>query len=235
MTEERSKTIAFVVYPGLTLLDLAGPLQVLTPLAVAGYRVLTVGERATPHDTDTPLAITPTHTFADVPTPDVVVVPGGAAPTLRAMADERLLDYLRTASAHATVLASVCTGALLLGAAGLLDGRRATTHWVMRDQLAALGATPVAERWVEDGPVLTAAGVAAGIDMALHLVTRLEGADIARTIQFAVEYDPEPPLGPLDWSRAPHAEFGALRSAWLREGLADHPDLLARLGGDSVA
>ncbi|SFB64406.1 DJ-1/PfpI family protein [Amycolatopsis marina] len=226
---EQPKTVAFVVYPGLTLLDLAGPLQVLTPLTTRGHSVVTVGETRGALETDTPLSVSPTHAFADVPQPDVVVVPGGAAPTLRAMSDETLLSYLRSAAGTATWMTSVCTGSLLLGAAGLLEGREATTHWSMLDMLAAFGATPVTRRWVEDGPVLTAAGVSAGVDMALHLAERLAGADFAKFVQFAVEYDPEPPFGPLDWSGAPRELFAAVVNAWLTDGLAHSPALLARL------
>lgn len=228
---QQPKTVAFVVYPGLTLLDLAGPLQVLTPLKTLGHNVVTVGESRAALDTDTPLSVSPTHTFADVPEPDVVVVPGGAAPTLRAMTDETLLCYLRSAARTATWTTSVCTGSLLLGAAGLLAGREATTHWSMLDKLAAFGARPVTRRWVEDGTVLTAAGVSAGVDMALHLTERLAGTDFARFVQFAVEYDPEPPFGPLDWNQAPREMFTAVVKTWLADGLAHSPDLLARLSG----
>ncbi|MCU1686878.1 MAG: ThiJ/PfpI family protein [Amycolatopsis sp.] len=223
------KTIAFVLYPGLTLLDLAGPLQVLSVLAHSGlgYRAVVVGERAGAVDTDTPLGIAPSHTFAEVPHPFAIVVPGGAAPTLRALGDERLLTYLREASATAEWTTSVCTGSLLLGAAGLLDGKRATTHWMYREILRGFGAVPVAERWVEDTPVITAAGVAAGIDMALYLVGRLAGDEVARNIQFTIEYDPEPPLGGLDWDLAP--QVASHLGEGLKYGLADNPDMLARL------
>ncbi|UJW31315.1 DJ-1/PfpI family protein [Saccharothrix sp. AJ9571] len=219
MTEP--KTIAFVLYPGLTLLDLVGPLQVFTALTgiSPGYRVVVVGQDREVTETDTPLSVRPSHTFADVPSPEIVVVPGGLAPTWRAAADERLLAYLRQVAEHAEVVASVCTGSLILGAAGLLDGRKANTHWSHRHFLAEFGAEPVGDRWVEDGKFLTAAGVAAGIDMALHLVGRLEGDDIARGVQFGIEYDPEPPLGPLDWDQAPHELFAAWTAAGLREGL----------------
>ncbi|MEC3976727.1 DJ-1/PfpI family protein [Amycolatopsis sp. H20-H5] len=230
MTEE-AKTIAFVVYPGLTPLDLVGPLQVLSGLAGSGlgFRVVVVGETLDPVATDTPLRIAPSHTFDAVPTPYALVVPGGAAPTLRALTDTTLVGYLRDAAANARFVTSVCTGSLLLGAAGQLDGLSATTHWMFRDLLPAFGATPVAKRWVEDGRVITAAGVSAGIDMALHLVERLAGAQVARTLQYGIEYDPEPPQGPLDWSAPPYGDLKPLREHALREGLSDAPELLERL------
>jgi transcriptional regulator GlxA family with amidase domain len=230
MTDEQ-KTIAFVVYPGLTPLDLVGPLQVLSALAQLDptYRTVVVGATKDTVDTDTPLRIAPSHTFDEVPSPFAVLVPGGTVPTLRAMADEALLAWLRTAAAGAELVTSVCTGSLILGAAGLLDGKEATTHWMFRDVLAGLGATPVARRWVEAGRVITAAGVSAGIDLALHLVERLAGRQVATNIQFVIEYDPVPPQGALDWANQPYGDLKPLREHTLRAGLADHPELLAKL------
>jgi transcriptional regulator GlxA family with amidase domain len=230
MTEEQ-KTLAFVVYPGLTPLDLVGPLQVLSALAQIdpAYRTVVVGATTETVATDTPLRIAPSHTFDEVPSPYAVLVPGGTVPTLRAMADETLLAWLRSAAAGAQLLTSVCTGSLILGAAGLLEGRQATTHWMFRDLLPGLGATPVAKRFVEDGRVITAAGVSAGIDLALHLVERLAGREVATTVQFAIEYDPEPPQGALDWDNPPYGDLKPLREYTLREGLADHPALLEKL------
>lgn len=222
------KTIAFVVYPGLTPLDLIGPLQVLSPLPLFApeYEVVTVAERLEPAGTDTPLSVMATRTFADVPEPWAVVVPGGLEPTFRAMADEALLGYLR---GPAELRVSVCTGSLLLGAAGLLTGRRATTHWAFRPLLSRFGATPVAERWVEDGPVITAAGVSAGIDLALHLAERFAGADTAKAIQLGIEYDPQPPQGPIDWATADTEAWKPWAQEALHNGLAEHPELLAKL------
>ncbi|WP_290062335.1 DJ-1/PfpI family protein [Amycolatopsis solani] len=228
---DAQKTLAFVVYPGLTPLDLVGPLQVLSGLAQmdAGYRTVVVGATKDTVGTDTPLRVAPSHTFEEVPAPYAVLVPGGTVPTLRAMADERLLAWLRAAAGGAELVTSVCTGSLILGAAGLLEGKRATTHWMFRDLLAGLGATPVARRWVEDGSVITAAGVSAGIDLALHLVERLAGRRVATNIQFAIEYDPEPPQGALDWANQPYGDLKPLREHTLREGLAEHPALLEKL------
>src|SRR4051812_17639487 len=166
------KDIAFVLYPGFTVLDMVGPLQVLSALPAFDpeYRVVVLGEDRSPVPTDTPLGVTASHTFDEVPEPYAVFLPGGGVPTIAAMADEKLLGRIRSMAAHAEIVGSVCTGSLILGAAGLLQGRRATTHWMCRDLLAKFGATPVAERWVRDGNVLTGAGVSAGIDLALHLV-----------------------------------------------------------------
>jgi transcriptional regulator GlxA family with amidase domain len=230
MTAEQ-KTLAFVVYPGLTPLDLVGPLQVLSALAQMdpSFGTVVVGATKDTVGTDTPLNVAPSHTFDEVPSPYAVLVPGGTVPTLRAMSDERLLAWLRTAAAGAELVTSVCTGSMILGAAGLLDGKRATTHWMFRDLLAGLGATPVAERWVEDGRVITAAGVSAGIDLALHLAERLAGRRIATNIQFAIEYDPEPPQGRLDWENQPYGDLKPLREHTLRAGLAENPELLDKL------
>ncbi len=232
-TTRPPRTVAFVAYPGLTLLDLVGPLQVFSALQAAhdGFRVVVMSESRRTMETDTPLSVLPDTTFDQVPDPYAVVVPGGLVPTLTAMADQDLLDRLRRAAADAEIVASVCTGSLLLGAAGLLDGRRATTHWMFRDLLASFGATPVAERWVEDGPCLTAAGVSAGIDMALHLVARMTDERTARGIQLQIEYDPRPPFGGIDWGSVDTERHAPLAQRFLTEALADHPGLLARLHG----
>ncbi|WP_049558216.1 DJ-1/PfpI family protein [Nonomuraea sp. SBT364] len=231
------KTIAFVLYPGCTILDLVGPLQVLSTLAAIRpeFRVVVVAERLEAAETDTPLRVQAGHTFGEVPAPDVLVVPGGEEATMRATADETLLAYVRGAAAGARTVASVCTGSFILGAAGLLEGRRATSHWAMLDALAEFGAVPTRERWVADGPVLTAAGVSAGIDMALHLAAELSGEQTARAVQFGLEYDPEPPLGALDWDRAPRAAYAVVTRRWVREALGATPlaeRLIARLGDD---
>ncbi|WP_329586417.1 DJ-1/PfpI family protein [Kitasatospora sp. NBC_01250] len=225
------RTIAFVAYPGITVLDLVGPLQVCSALRdlSPGFRTVVVGERIEPMGTDTPLAVVPSHTFDEVPEPFALVVPGGLAPTLAALADEQLLERLRQAASGAHLVGSVCTGSLLLGAAGLLEGRRATTHWWYRDLLTRFGATPVAERWVEDGRYVTAAGVSAGIDMALHLVARVAGEEVAREIQLLIEYDPQPPFGPIDWAGTDTGRYRPLARQVLTGALAGHPELLARL------
>lgn len=235
MAEEQARPtqIAFVVYPGLTLLDLVGPLQVLGVLETLGFgfEVETVGETLDAVNTDVPLKIIPSKTFDDVPSPSVVVVPGGTAPTMRALGNERLLAYLRSAAKSADTVASVCTGSLLLAEAGLLDGGNATTHWMCSPQLERLGARYLPERWVEEGKVIASAGVSAGIDMALALVARLTSEQVSKQIQLILEYDPQPPFGGIDWSGVDRRALDPLVSEWINEGLAERPDLVAKLSG----
>jgi transcriptional regulator GlxA family with amidase domain len=239
MTEAHGvpKQVACVVYPGLTLLDLVGPLQVLSGLPLLGlpFEIVTVGESLDPVGTDVPLQVIPSHTFDDVPNPFVVVVPGGMAPTMAALGNERLLEYVRAAAASADTVTSVCTGSLILAAAGLLDDADATTHWSCAPQLERLGAHYLPERWVQDGNVIASAGVSAGIDMALQLVARLASEDVAKQIQLLVEYDPQPPFGGIDWSRVNRSSLDPLVDAWISAGLPDRPDLVAKLSGTAVA
>ncbi|GLU49106.1 DJ-1/PfpI family protein [Nocardiopsis ansamitocini] len=223
-----TKTIAFVLYPGLTALDLVGPLTVTTAVGPE-FRSVVLAHDLAPQPSDAPLHLSATATFDEVSAPDIVIVPGGMGGTFKACADESLLAWLRQASTTAEVMASVCTGSLILGAAGLLQGRRATTHWGFRDLLPKFGAHPVDERWVRDGNVLTAAGVSAGIDMALQLVHLFAGEQAARNAQLVIEYDPEPPLGGIDWSTVDRPSFARLTQELVRSSLADHPELLARL------
>ena len=193
-TQER-QAIAFVLYPGLTLLDMVGPLQVFSLLRDLDdrYQPVVVAERVEPMATDTPLTVTADKTFDEVPDPTVVIVPGGGPPTIKAMGNEAIRDYLRHAAETSPVVGSVCTGALILGAAGLLQGRNATTHWSHHRLLERLGARYLPQRWVEDGKFITSAGVSAGIDMALALVARLTDEPTARMVQLWIEYDPHPP------------------------------------------
>jgi cyclohexyl-isocyanide hydratase len=180
--------VGLVIYPGLTGLDLIGPHEIL---ARCGARCLLVGGSALPVMSDRGLRLLPDTTFAGCPPLDVLVVPGGPGQTL-AMEDRLLLSFLARQSARARWTASVCTGALLLAAAGVLRGRRATTHWLAMGELERLGAIPSQERVVWDGNVVTGAGVSAGIDLALALVTALRGPEEAQRIQLSIEYDPQP-------------------------------------------
>lgn len=225
------KQIAFVVYDGLTPLDLVGPLQVMSALERFSpeHKVFVVGRTLDAISTDTPLRIAPTATFADVPSPFAVIVPGGEAPTLRAMYDEAIQGYVKHAAETADVIASVCTGALILAAAGLLEGRKATTHWAYAGLLERFGATYVQERWVDEGKVITAAGVSAGIDLAIHLVARLAGEPLAKIVQLGIEYDPQPPLGAMDRSPATPEVSAAVLRAGLEKAFEDRPEILARL------
>jgi transcriptional regulator GlxA family with amidase domain len=237
---DNQQTIAFVLYPGLTPLDLIGPLQVFTTLGtyrelglpVPPTRTVVVGERLEAIDSDTPVKLTPSATFDQVPHPDIVIVPGGGMPTVRAAGNEAILKYVRSAAETAQVCVSVCTGALILAAAGLLEGRSATTHWAYWRLLERLGARYVPQqRWVEDGKFLTAAGVSAGIDMALHLVERLTVEGIARMVQLGIEYDPKPPHGGIQWSAVDRDRYAPVLAQQLPAALADKPQLLAKLTG----
>src|SRR5215218_284813 len=184
------KVLAFPVYPGVTPLDLIGPLTILTTPGVGGerYRTVVVGERAEPLGTDTPLQLQPAATFAEVPNPWAVIVPGGGAATLTATENEALLSYVR----------STARGALVLAAADLLRGKRAAIHWAFREPLEKLGAIPTTERSLVDGRLQTAAGGTAGIDLALPLLARLRGKAVARLGQLSTEYDPQPPFGKVE-------------------------------------
>ena len=227
------REIAFVLYPGLTVLDLVGPLQALTMLQrlAPGYRTVAVWARREPVPTDAGVAVVPDRTFEEVPHPAIVLVPGGAMPTIRAMSDPLVRDYVRSAAASAELITSVCTGSLILGAVGLLEGRHATTNWFYSEILENLGATYHQRRWVEDGNLIMSAGVSAGIDMALHLAARLTDEATARRVQRAIDYDPQPPWGGIDYDRIPRLPR-ALRGAigLLAPAIAAKPKRLTRAG-----
>jgi transcriptional regulator GlxA family with amidase domain len=185
--------IAILLYEGLTALDAVGPYEVLA--LVPGARVQFVAREPGPKRTDTGyLALTADYAFADVPRPDIVLVPGSSNSTGDAMRDRATLDWLRAAHETTRWTTSVCSGALVLASAGLLAGKRAATHWAAAPYLAQFGAEYAAERFVEEGKIITAAGVSAGIDMALHLAARVAGAQEAQVIQLLTEYDPQPPF-----------------------------------------
>jgi transcriptional regulator GlxA family with amidase domain len=190
--------IALALYPKFTALDIIGPFQALAD--VPGHEVEFVAGQAGPvvdHTGRCPLIATAT--FAEVTAPDVVVVPG----ELFADWDDRVVQWLRQVHPSTTWTTSVCTGSLYLAAAGILDGLDATTHWARADQLERLGARYTAQRVVEQGKVITAAGVSSGIDMALTLLDRMYGPAIAQSVQLALEYDPRPPFDAGSPSKAP--------------------------------
>ncbi|MGX1026542.1 transcriptional regulator GlxA family with amidase domain [Streptomyces ambofaciens] len=192
---------AIVLFDRFTALDAVGPYEVLS--RVPGAETVFVAERTGPVRNDTgTLALTADRTLADLPAPDVVVVPGGPGQDAQ-MDNETLLDWLRAADATSTWTTSVCSGSLLLGAAGLLGGRRATSHWLALDLLKRYGAEPTGERVVTDGKYVTAAGVSAGIDMGLTLVGRTADDEHAQAVQLLIEYDPRPPYDAGSPEKAP--------------------------------
>ena len=185
--------IAFVAYPGFTALDMIGPYEVVRNLPDAEVRF--VWHEAGPVTSDSGvLVIGATHSLAETPSPDVILVPGGPSTPVHAR-DQALLDWLRRAHQTADWTTSVCSGSVILAAAGLLKGRRATSHWLAIPLLKGFGATPVAnERIVREGNVVTSAGVSAGLDLALWLAGEIGGEGRAKAIQLAIEYDPQPPF-----------------------------------------
>jgi transcriptional regulator GlxA family with amidase domain len=203
--------VVIPIFDRLTALDAVGPYEVLSRLP--GAEVVFAAQEPGPKRTDTrALALHADRALADVPHPQIVVVPGGFG-TRDLMKDEALLDWLRTAHETSDWTTSVCTGSLLLGAAGILSGLRATTHWLARDELAALGVEVTHERVVEQGKVITAAGVSSGIDMGLRLAELVAGAEVAQAIQLGIEYDPQPPFDAGAPETAPAAIVEAMRSA----------------------
>ena len=183
--------LAFLLFPGVTQLDLTGPVQFLSRLP--GARLDLVWDSLEPVPTDAGFSILPTATFADVPSADLLCVPGGIG-VAEVINHAPALDWVRRVGGEAEWVTSVCTGALILGAAGLLKGYQATTHWAWHDLLALFGAEPVHARYVIDRNRATGGGVTAGIDFALALMARIAGDDHARAVQLALEYDPAPPF-----------------------------------------
>ncbi len=185
--------IAMLLYPKLTLLDLIGPQQFLA--ALGNVQVHLVWKDRSLVTTDTGIAIQPSRSFSECPEKlTLLFVPGGSEGTVACMRDPEVLRFLAERGAKADWVASVCTGSLVLGAAGLLDGYRATSHWTARSLLPLVGATPVAERVVVDRNRITGAGVTAGLDFALHLAAKLRNERYAKALQLAFEYDPKPPF-----------------------------------------
>ena len=202
--------IAILIYDRFTALDAIGPYEVLSRLPGASLEF--VAAQPGPVSTDNGmLTLVAEHSIADVPAPDIVLVPGGPG-EVAARAGGPVLEWLRGVHATSTWTTSVCTGSLILAAAGLLQGRRATSHWLALEKLGELGAEPVCERVVFDGKIVTAAGVSAGIDMALALAGKVAGVAVAQAIQLGIEYDPQPPFAAGSPSAAPAEVVEALRS-----------------------
>lgn len=217
--------VGFVIFPDLTQLDFTGPLQVLSRLPDASVHI--VAKSTAPVPSDCGLGLVPTHRFADCPRLDLICVPGGNLGVVGAMGDGETVAFVRGQASQAKYVTSVCTGAFILGVAGLLKGRRATTHWAFADLLPLVGATHEKARVVKDGNVITAGGVTSGIDFGLSVVAELAGENAARTIQLGIEYDPAPPFDSGHPDRAPAAitdslmsgRYATFRSAY-REGIA---------------
>jgi cyclohexyl-isocyanide hydratase len=189
--EPHMTKIAFLLFPGLTQLDMTGPAQILSRLP--GATIDLVWETKEPVMTDAGFAVVPTATFADVPSADILCIPGGVGVS-DVMNHDAAMAWIRAVAAEAAWVTSVCTGSLILGAAGLLRGYEATTHWAWHHHLALFGAKPVKARTVVDRNRITGGGVTAGIDFALTLAAQVSGEGVARTLQLAFEYDPAPPF-----------------------------------------
>lgn len=183
---------AILIFDKLAALDAIGPYEVLH--SVPGWEVKFVAPSKGEVRADSGhLGLSADYSLDEVTDPDIVLVPGGEG-NRPLMQDETVLSWLREVDEGTKWTTSVCTGSLVLGAAGILDGKRATSHWLFLEQLRELGADPVGGRFVEDGKTITAAGVSAGIDMALHLVGREAGPEVAQAVQLGIEYDPQPPF-----------------------------------------
>ncbi|MEZ2590177.1 DJ-1/PfpI family protein [Pantoea agglomerans] len=216
----RPLQIGLLLFPDVTQLDLTGPWEVFA--RTPGVECHLIWKDLQPVRSDRGLSILPTTTFADCPPLDVICVPGGPG-QIALMSDDVTLNFLRQQADQAKWVTSVCTGSLVLGAAGLLKGYRATSHWSSIDQLALLGAEPVSERVVRDRNRISGAGVTSGIDFALTLVAEIAGDAVAKSVQLQMEYDPEPPFTSgsphtappqeVEQARAKMAEFLATRRA----------------------
>lgn len=185
--------ILMLIYPGMTPLDFLGPLQVWSAWPEAEIQVVWQEQELV--STDTPVALMPSHSFSNCfNEPDIVFVPGGGLPTLELMENHQVLEFIKAKASSASWVCSVCTGSLVLAAAGLLEGKRATTHWAALDALKTMGVDVVKDRYVIDGNVATGGGVTAGIDFGLALLAKIAGQDVAESVQLALEYNPKAPF-----------------------------------------
>jgi len=221
--------IAYVLYPDFTALDLVGPYEVISRWPEAEVHFL--AGSLDPVRCDCGLTVIPTDTPQTLPDPDLIVVPGSGNP-VPVLSDEVLIDWLRTAAPGCQWTASVCTGAGLYAAAGLLEGKRTTTHWGFRDNIRAMGVEVVGDRVVWEGTHVSGAGVSAGIDMALSLTERVHGRKLAETLQLVIEYDPQPPFHAGSPTKA---DASTLRLA-LRALLGDRPlQMATAMNGQAVS
>jgi cyclohexyl-isocyanide hydratase len=200
--------VGFVIFPNLTQLDFTGPLQVLARVPDSTTHI--VAKSKAPVPSDCGLSLVPTCTFADCPPLDLICVPGGGTGVIGAIGDPETIEFVRRKADAAKYVTSVCTGAFILGRAGLLQGRRATTHWAYTDLLPLVGATYEKGRIVKDGNVITAGGVTSGIDFALSVAAEIAGETAARAIQLGIEYDPAPPFDSGNPDRASSVVKSAL-------------------------
>jgi cyclohexyl-isocyanide hydratase len=221
-----TRRIGMLIFPRLTQLDMTGPYEVLARLP--DTKVDLVARTLDPVTTDRGMQIVPTATYETCPPLDVLMVPGGPGQQ-DLMEDEVALGFLRKQAAQAKFVTSVCTGSLVLGAAGLLKGKRATCHWNALEHLNLLGAIPVSEKVVVDGNVVTGAGVTSGIDFALALAAILEGEQVAREIQLSIEYDPAPPFNSGSPKTAARETLDAIK-ARLAKLNAERRTVAARVG-----
>ncbi|WP_137754472.1 DJ-1/PfpI family protein [Sphingopyxis sp. L1A2A] len=204
-----STTVVFLLFPGITQLDFTAPAQALCRMP--GARLVGAAASRDPIATDSGFAILPTDDFASCPQADILCVPGGHG-VADALSDAATIDFITRQAGGARWVTSVCTGAFLLGRAGLLAGKRATTHWAYAHLLPLVGAAPEAARIVEDGNVVTSGGVTSGLDFALTLIGRLHGDAVAQAIQLAIEYDPAPPYVGGHPDRTPAAITAGLKA-----------------------
>jgi cyclohexyl-isocyanide hydratase len=202
----------FVIFPNLTQLDFTGPLQVLARVPQSTVHIVARSREPVPSDCG--LGLVPTHTFADCPPLDLLCVPGGGLGVIAAAGDRQTIDFVRSQARQARYVTSVCTGAFILGVAGLLRGRRATTHWAFTDLLPLVGATHEKARIVKDGNLITAGGVTSGIDFGLSVSAEIAGEQAAKAIQLELEYDPAPPFGCGHPDRAPRGFVEGLAGSY---------------------
>jgi cyclohexyl-isocyanide hydratase len=218
--------VGFVIFPELTQLDFSGPQQVLARLPQSAMHI--VAKSVAPVPSDSGLSLVPTHTFENCPRLDLICIPGGITGVVRAMGDQETIEFVQRQSRTAKYVTSVCTGAFILGAAGLLKGRRATTHWAFTELLPLVGATHEKRRVVKDGNLTTAGGVTSGIDFALHVVADIADEAVAQGIQLSLEYDPHPPFASGHPDRAPDAVKATLFSRYEQARTAFR-DVITRL------
>jgi putative intracellular protease/amidase len=210
--------IVCLLFDGLTALDVVGPYEVLHRLPDATVRFV-ASQAGAVRTSEGFLSLVADASISDVSSADIVVVPGGFA-TRRLESDPTLLEWIRAIDQTTTWTTSVCTGTMLLAAAGLLQGKEATTHWASLERLREYGATPARRRVVEQGKIVTAAGVSSGIDMALTLAARIGGDELAQGIQLAIEYDPQPPFDAGSIEKAPQPVVERLTAMYARRGIS---------------